>query len=241
MVAQAAGTRLETTAGWPIEWLLHQAIRIVAGPGTAASLWFMYYLIPVTIVLWATRAAPKAIGDHRTRVLFGCVISALILPYGLVGAIDANLVWSGFGWALGYAILGYVIISASPPRRWISASSYLGATVGLLVAERLIGYDRWEMAYNGPLVLLQAIGLIGLIRSVRIPVRWQPALAHAARLTFGVYLVHLVFVQAFRITIGATLMPLLLVLLASWTGTVILSFATVAVWHRRSRLERLLG
>jgi surface polysaccharide O-acyltransferase-like enzyme len=241
VVAQSAGKHLEAAAGWPIDWLLHEATLIVAGPGTAASLWFMYYLIPVTIVLWVVKVAPKAITAGRTRTAFGCAIAALILPYGLVGAFQAQLAWSSFGWAVGYAVLGYVIISATPPRRWISVSLYLGATAGLVVAERLIGYGHWGMAYNGPLVLAQTVGLVGLLRSVRIPDRWQRTLADAAKLTFGVYLVHLVFVQAFRITIGTTSVPQIAVLVISWVGTVTISFVVVALWHRHPRLQRVLG
>ena len=160
---------------------------------------------------------------------------------GLVGAVHVTLGWSGYGWTVGYAVLGYVVLSDPAPRRWVSALMYLSSTGVLVIAERTFGYDQWEMAYNGPLVLVQAIGLIGLVRSVHMRDRLGGPLAHAAQLTFGVYLVHLVFVQAFRITLGAASLPRFVLLLVSWTGTVALSFAVVALWHRRPRLIRFLG
>ena len=67
-VAEAAGTHLGAAPGWPVNWLLGEATLIVAGPGTAANLWFMYYLIPITIVLWAVRVAPTKMSSAPAPV-----------------------------------------------------------------------------------------------------------------------------------------------------------------------------
>ena len=241
VVARAAERPIERAADWPVGWLLREMTLILAGPGTAASLWFLYFLVPLTLLIWVIRVAPRAIADRRIRVPFGGAIAALILPYGLVGAFQANISWAAFAWAVGYAVLGYVLLSIDPPRRRVSVPLFLGTTIGLVVAEQLIGYDHWEMANNGPLVFVQTIGLIGLVRSIRIGDRWKGPLATAATLTFGVYLVHLVFVQMFQITLGTSSLPQLLVLGVSWLGTLTLSFAAVALWHRRPTLIRILG
>jgi surface polysaccharide O-acyltransferase-like enzyme len=201
----------------------------------------MYYLIPLTIVLWLVRVVPRAIAESRTRVVFGVAAATLILPYGSVGAFNVGLSWAPFGYALGYAVLGYVVISAGPPRRSISLALFFGATAGLVVAEQLIGYNQWEMSYPGPLVFAQTIALIGLVRSVSIPDRWHGTIARAAKLTFGVYLLHLIFVQGFMITLYTWPVPDILMLVISWLATVTLSFAMVAGWHRIRGLERILG
>ena len=239
--AQVHGWRLATPGQFPTDWLLWEANRGMAGPGTAAHLWFLYFLVPITVAIWLIQVAPRAVSDSRTRVAFGCAAAALVLPFGLAGSLYVNVSWVPYGWALGYAVLGYVIISSSPPRAWISAALFLGATAGLIVTEQLIGYDHWGMAYPGPLVFAQTIGLIGLVRTVHIPDRWRGAIASAAKLTFGVYLLHLLFVVGFQLTLDTWQIPRMLTLVISWSATVVLSFALVACWHRFRALERLLG
>ena len=132
-------------------------------------------------------------------------------------------------------------MEVSPPARWLSGTLYVGATVGLIVAERAIGYNQWEMAYPGPLVLVQTIGLVGLIRSVQVPSALRSPVASLARLTFGVYLVHLLFVQGFAITLDKSATALSIGLAVRWLVTVAGSFAAVAVWHKFGRLDRILG
>ncbi len=241
IVAQANGTALWAGDSGPIGWLLREAAGIAFGPGTGPHLWFMYYLVPLTIVLWLVQVAPAAIGDPRERRTVGIAAAGLLLPYGVVGLFGATLSWSVFGWALGYAVLGYVLIEVDPPGRWLSGTLYIGATVALVVAERLVGYNQWEMAYPGPLVLVQTIGLIGLARSLHVPVRWDGLVTATAKLTFGVYLVHLLFVQGFAITLNKSSTPLSVVLIVNWLTTVAMSFIAVAAWHRVRGLDRILG
>lgn len=240
-VSRAKGSYPWPAGSGPVDWLLKGAGAIAFGPGTAPHLWFMYYLVPVTVTIWLVRVGPRTIASPRSRSAFVLVVAGLIVPYGLVGAVGATLSWSIFGWALGYALLGHVLLETAAPRRWVSAGLFLGATAGLLVAERAIGYNQWEMAYPGPLVMAQTIGLIGLVRAIRIPDRWAPRLLAAAELTFGVYLAHLLFVQSFAIAIGRPQMPLSLALAVTWLATLVLSFALVGAWHRVPNAERVLG
>ena len=239
-VAPANGTRLWTTSGGPGDWLLREATAILAGPGTRDHLWFMYYLVALTMVLWLVQVAPRVLVEIRTRWVAGCVAAAVILPYGLAPAFHASVSWDGFGWALGYAVLGYLVFTAKPPSRSLSLALYLGSVAALVVLERLTGYNTWPASYFGPLVLAATIGLIGVLRSISIPGRWQPATLAAAKLTFGVYLVHPLVLDLFRVTIGKSSAPDLLVLVVSWLGAVVLSFGLAALWHR-ARLGRVLG
>jgi surface polysaccharide O-acyltransferase-like enzyme len=241
VVAQVHGWELATNGHAPIRWLLREAMVALVGPGTGAHLWFLYYLVPVTVVVWMIQVAPRAVSDGRIRLAFGCAAAALVLPFGLAGSFFSSVSWVPYGWALGYAVLGYVVISAAPPRTWISAVLYLGATAALVVTEQLIGYDHWQMSYAGPLVFVQTLGLIGLVRTAHIPERRRGFIAAAAKLTFGVYLVHLLFVQGFYLTLFTWRIPEVLMLLISLPITVVASFAVVACWHRVPGLEKLLG
>jgi surface polysaccharide O-acyltransferase-like enzyme len=223
-------------------WLAQEATRTIVGPGTSSQLWFLYYLIPVTAALWLVRVAPQAISDRRTRTAFYCTAAALIVPFGLSGSFFDGPSWVPFGWALACAVAGFVILSTPPLRLWASAILFVGATAALVVAALSIGYDRWTMAYPGPLVLAQTIGMIGLARGVRLPQRWQSTVIALGKLTFGVYLVHLVFLQAFGMTIyEAPAIPYIPLLLGSWIAAVALSFGATALWHRSRRLESFLG
>jgi surface polysaccharide O-acyltransferase-like enzyme len=240
VTAQANGWQLGRPGHIPKDWLLQEATSALAGPGTGPQLWFLYYLIPMTLVLWLVRAAPHSISDRRTRIAVWCAAAGLIIPFGLAGTLYGSVSWVPFGWALGYGILGYVVLSTAPPR-WASVALFLGATAALVVTEQMYGYDQWEMSYAGPLVFAETVGLIGLVRSLHISDRWRGVVAGLAGLTFGVYLVHALFVQGFMLTLYRWQIPPMVMLVVSWSATVLVSFALVALWHRIRALEWLLG
>ena len=124
---------------------------------------------------------------------------------------------------------------------WISGALYIGATATLVVAERLVGYNQWEIAYPGPLALLQTIGLIGLVRTVSLLPTLQGQVMRVAQLTFGLYFVHLLFVQGIVIALNESSAALSVRLTVLWLVTVIGSFASVALWYRTGRLIRIVG
>jgi len=241
VIAQINGVRLWEATEGPGGWLWEEASAALWGPGTRIHLWFMYYLVALTLALWLLRVAPKSAEGEMTRLAVGTAAAMLIVPFSLAAALRTNLSWASFGWAIGYAVIGYVMLSLPAPRRWISAAVYVGATFGLVVAEQLIGFYQWPMIETSPLILLQTLGLIGLVRSVRLPESWKPRVIAAARLTFGVYLVHLIFLDAVRLILARTDTSLLLALTMNWLVPVVCSFGVVALWHRSQTIGRLLG
>jgi surface polysaccharide O-acyltransferase-like enzyme len=225
----------------PPDWLAAELRLVLAGPGTANHLWFMYYLVPLTLAIWLIRVAPRAVLEPQIRPVFIVAVLALMLPFGLTGMAGVDLAWGDFGWAIGYALLGYLLLSTAPPRPWISALLYLGASAGLVLATRATGYGKWDLLFPGPLIICQTVGAIGLIRSIRFPERWHGPILKAASLTFGVFLVHQLFTYFFGLTLYTWPIPHLLILSTAIVGTVVLSFGAVAAWHRVPLLRQLLG
>ena len=90
VVAEANRTMLWPKDGDPFDWLLREARVIAFGPGTAPHLWFLYYLVPLSIAIWLIQVAPRSIGQRRTLRVVGVAAAALILPYGVVGLFNAT-------------------------------------------------------------------------------------------------------------------------------------------------------
>jgi surface polysaccharide O-acyltransferase-like enzyme len=223
------------------DWLTGSVQAIVFGPGTKLQLWFMYYLIALTIVFWLIRVAPMAIADRRTMLVFVGAAMMLTVPYGVAPIFGLDVSWSGFGYAFGYAALGYVLFSVAAPPRWLSAVLVLGSTAALVMADRMVGHDGWELANAGPLYVLQTIGVIGLVRTIRFPDDWQAMVRSTARLTFGVYFVHTLVQDVLHLTIARAPVPVSISLCLTTAGAIVLSFALVALWHRIRVLQFLMG
>jgi surface polysaccharide O-acyltransferase-like enzyme len=230
-------------ASWPAagDWLTGSVRAIVFGPGTKLQLWFMYYLIALTIVFWLIRVAPTATADRRTGLAFGGAAVLLTVPYGVAPIFGIDVSWSAFGYAFGYAALGYLLFSAAVPPRWLSGALVLGSTAALIVADRLVGYNGWELDNAGPLYVVQTIGVICFVRTIHIPDARRGMVLRAARLTFGVYLVHTLVLDLLHLTIARAPMPVSVSLFLTTVGAIVLSFALVALWHRSRGLQLLLG
>jgi surface polysaccharide O-acyltransferase-like enzyme len=103
------------------------------------------------------------------------------------------------------------------------------------------GYDSWPSTGVSPLVVVGTIGLISAVNGLSVPQKWVPFVLGAARLTFGVYLVHPIVLDALRLTIGRTALSPSVIVLALWALGVIISFALVWLWSRSQTLSRVLG
>jgi surface polysaccharide O-acyltransferase-like enzyme len=241
LMARANHIHLWSDSKGPGDWLLQEATKMLVGPGTSAHLWFMYPLVAVTVVLWLIRVGPRVITEERLRLPFALLVGLLVLPYGVAPAFKVGVDWAGFGWALGCAIFGYVYLSAPPPRLRLSLALYLGATLAMLVTARMFGFERWPMSVAGPMVAAQAIGVIGIVRSVRIPVSWRPRVIALAGCTYGVYFFHMAVLRALRLFLIDKGLPETTVLVATSVGTVALAYAAVYTWHRSRALRALMA
>lgn len=244
-VAQAA---IYHTTAWlklaPGDWLLRELTLTIAGPGVRPHLWFMYVLAGLTLAVWLARAVPREL-TLRPTVVYAAAAIALLMLFGLPAPFVAPYL-QGFVWTLGYAALGYVVLEAKTPPLPAALVLYVAASVLLVVAGLALGPNSWAYAYPGPLTVAATIGLLWVIRGVRVPQRMVPIVLTAGGLTFGVYLGHLLvldYVGVISSTPGALLYGLTRPahLAYALVATVLISFGVTWLWHRSRKLSLLLG
>ena len=229
--------------GKPGVWLGDQLVRILAGPGTRTSLWFMYYALAMTVAIWLVAAARPAVAGFRTA--YAAIGAGLVLAFGLAAAFKVSLSWETFGWTLGYAALGVVLIETPAKRRWAGALAF-GVGAGLTVAGiAWRGYDTWPSLYFSPAVLLATVGVLVAVAGTAVPERWAALVTKLGALTFGVYFVHPLFLDVMRLASrnGGPLdaVPLAARLVLTWVVAIVGAFGAAALWHRSERLARILG
>jgi hypothetical protein len=204
----------------------------------------MYTLAGLTLAIWLARAIPREL-TLRPTVVYAAAGFALLMLFGLPAPFAAPS-WQGFVWALGYAALGYVALEADAPPFPIALAVYVAASLLLVIAGLTLGPNSWPYSNPGPLTAAATIGLLWVIRGVRVPQRVVPMVLSAASLSFGVYLCHLLvidYVLVISSTPGALLYGLSRPanLVYALAATVLLSFAVVWLWHRSRKLSFLLG
>ena len=241
LVAGAIGNRL-WEAGGELAWLGNVVAGFLDGSGTRTSLWFLYYALALTIAIWLIQAARSSSG--RDRTIYTAIAAGLILAFGFAAAAGVTLRWQAFGWALGYAALGYAVLE-SAPRRLLGALAYIVGAGATVVGIAALGYDTWPSLYFSPMVLLATLGALWALTRIKLAKRWEPWVVRLGALTFGVYLVHPLVLDVLRLSSrpGGVLhqVPLSVRVLLTWAVAVVVSFALVALWHRSRTLARILG
>ncbi|HEY5435576.1 MAG TPA: acyltransferase [Candidatus Limnocylindrales bacterium] len=155
----------------PGDWLLRQLTLTIAGPGVRPHLWFMYALAGLTLAIWLVRAIPREL-TLRPTIVYAAAGFALLMLFGLPAPFVAPYL-QGFVWTLGYAALGYVALEADTPPLPIALALYVAASLLLVVAGLTLGPNSWAYSYPGPLTVAATIGLLWVIRGVRVPQRAQ--------------------------------------------------------------------
>jgi peptidoglycan/LPS O-acetylase OafA/YrhL len=196
----------------------------------------------LTLSIWLIRSAGVPI--RGSRLLYAAAALALVLPMGIATALDRTVSWGLFGWAMGYAALG-VLLLESPPHRRLGAVLYGSAVAALVLLVSAIGEHTWPTAFTSPFRVVAALGMVWMLVGLTMTPGLRFAAIRLGGLTFGVYLVHPLLLQLVRL-VGRPGWPL--ELLPTWAhlGLMLLvaivgSFALVALWHRSALLTRWLG
>jgi surface polysaccharide O-acyltransferase-like enzyme len=187
-------------------------------------------------VVWG--AAIIAIGINVLDPLFGWLA-------GTGSAPDLVTWWIPF---LGYFLLGYAIHTAKPRvgRPWL-----VGVLIVAIAAQAVgywwgIGHDQMLRGYLENYLCLPtvvaAVALFALLRaSDQGSGSAHPLLARLSVLTFGVYLGHLMIAVGLMHLGHLDSNANVLVLLAAWVATVVLSFAAASVAIRIPVVRRVVG
>jgi surface polysaccharide O-acyltransferase-like enzyme len=261
LISDAARVMLSGPPPWAatdfVHWFSIKLQLVFYGPGVKGQLWFMYFLIPMTIVIWLVQAIPRpgphpsAGGDVQRPFPWGYAITAAAF-LGLFAAIalfHLRASWTGFGWTLAYAALGYVLLGTGRlghPRAGLAL--YVGASAVILALGSTLGYNTWPFFNQAPTVAIAMVGLLlaapTILRLEARP-RWSELALRAGGLSYGVYFAHFLVLDWLRLVIlrvdAVAPIPGPLKLVGLLVGTIVLTFALAAFWHRSRRATTLLG
>lgn len=241
VLANADGTQ-PWARGRELEWVGANVSRVLSGPGPGSTLWFVYYAIALTVAIWLVRSAAST--KEPARPAYIAIAAALIAAFGVAAAFRVTLSWETFGWAIGYAAIGYAIIEG-PSRPRLGVVAFVAGAAATVTAIAALGYNTWPLLYVSPTVILTTLGALWLMNRATLPPRLEPLIVRLGALTFGVYLAHPLVLVGLRVAArpGGPLgsLPATVVVVLTWLTVVVVSFAIVALWHRSRLLVRILG
>jgi surface polysaccharide O-acyltransferase-like enzyme len=226
-----------------IDWLEGEAQLFYNGTGVRAQLWFMYFLIVATLVVWVVQAAGRT--RHWATYAAGC--AGLVMVWGAPPIFGVAAAWTTAAWFVGYFGLGWILLTRPAPQlgeRLLALALFLGAS-GTLLYANLVGIG-WAQSFVSPIVLIAAVGaLIGLSGLTPAAPQWRWCINGLGALTYGVFLVHELSLDLIYLawrpggpiaffTAGERVVLLL-------PASALLSFGLAWLWHRRRILTLLLG
>ncbi len=225
-------------------WVGDRARIMLLGPGVTYHLWFMYLLLPMTVILWLVRARPAfydgSPSARRDWIFYGLVAGSLVGLYGVVAGLGLTLSWPEVAWAVAYGALGYAVLEGPRPL-WAVGLGVYAVAVGCLT---VLSVNRLPLLTEGLPMIMATVGILWVIRCIEIPLRLRLPLAAVASLVFGEYLVHVMVLRfaqslANKIPFTADLeLPRLVLTFALVTAV---SFAAAWTWHRSRHLRTILG
>ncbi len=215
----------------------------------AFHLWYLYAYVPVILLL----SVILLVRDGKRPWGAGALLLGLALAPSLLGDLAEQLdlslppfAWRFSAYQVAYAIAGAVLLSlprsavAGRRRRLLWLAGGLCAWGAVAVYEYQVSYPS---PYAAVVVALLAGTLLMALNRVRVPERFRPLLGRLAGVSFGAYLVHLLFLEVLAPHVvsadagGPAAAGTLVVLTLA---TVVLSFAAALGWTRLG-LSRWLG
>ncbi|MBO5513690.1 MAG: acyltransferase [Mogibacterium sp.] len=169
-----------------------------------AYLWYLYLMITVYLLLPLLRKAAFAMSDKGLWLLSGALIAiAILLQFYLMGSVEGSPAFIGIIASLqlligclAYVFIGRLIFMKRLDSR-ICIALLVITTVALAVATYKAGQTTDDpshiSAYCSPLVVLQSISIYSLLLGIKAEA--GPLIRSADKCTFGIYLIHMIFVR----------------------------------------------
>ena len=169
-----------------------------------AYLWYLYLMITVYLLLPLLRKAAFAMSDKGLWLLSGALIAiAILLQFYLMGSVEGSPAFIGIVASLqlligclAYVFIGRLIFMKRLDSR-ICIALLVITTVALAVATYKAGQttddSSYISAYCSPLVVLQSISIYSLLLGIKAEA--GPLIRSADKCTFGIYLIHMIFVR----------------------------------------------
>ena len=162
-----------------------------------AYLWYLYMMLAVYLLMPLFKAIVNRATDRQLAILTAAVLLICsVLPLAAYLGIDAALyipTWIVYG---AYLFIGFLLYRHNMDWR-IAAAMLLICTVALpLITVRLAPTDidpSGLTAYNSPLVVMQSAAVFSLM--LRIKRKAGRLIESIDRCSFGIYLIHMIFVR----------------------------------------------
>lgn len=191
--------------------VLSALLSILAGP-VADHLWFLYVLIGLYLAVplfWKWLE-----GDSDRLVMYFLALWFIFVPLknivSMLFAIEIGFNFPLAGEYAGYFLLGHWLGKRQIPPAWRAAglfAFFLAASLAIygnyarsLAAAR---FDNFFDNYLGLLVFIEVAGLLVFLPGIEkrlhaLPTFAQNSLVNLGAASYGVYLVHMIFIEAFR-------------------------------------------
>lgn len=161
-----------------------------------AYLWYLYLMIALYLLMPLLRLATARLTDGQLAglTIALAVIAAVPLVYYAGVTADLHLI----AWAIypAYLFAGYLLYRHGMDARLAAAVLALTAVLMPLLTVKLsaVGIDPSGLtAYNSPLTALQSAAVFSLL--LRIQKSDEGVVASIDRCSFGIYLIHMVFLR----------------------------------------------
>lgn len=226
------------------EWylLIPKCILRVIQNQSWDHLWYIYLLIGLYILTPFTKAAIKSLNEDS---LFALIVVLYFLNYirpaaNVIFGIEISNLWIAANGYYTYYLMGYYL---SIDTNRIVRHKKILYCLALISMTFMLGFDSWLIISKGvysewireanPLVPLIAVSIFVFVKDrVNDDVVLPPICKSIVRCSFGIYLLHPVFINFIYKVAGITprSMPIILgivilyfcVLLLSWVSTIIL-------------------
>lgn len=218
--------------------------RAVLGEPAAPHLWYLYAYIPLLLVLGSVTLLVRRIVPWLALAGVG-VAAAIPASVSLVAAHAGwhmrDQEWGLPLYVLGYALLGAAVFALSRPlshhMRVVVLAALVAWTAGMVALAYAIGYQG-VFAYATVFVAVQAVLACLTLNGVQVPARLARPVASLAEASFGVYLVHLLVLQALTLVLGRA--SHLVGGVQAWWSIPLLTVATLAIsWALASGWARI--
>ena len=161
-----------------------------------AYLWYLYMMLAIYLLLPLFKATVNRATDRQLGMLLAAVLLICsVLPFTSYLGVDAALyipTWIVYG---AYLLIGFLLYRHNMDWRIAAAMLVLCTAALPFMTFRLMPADIAAdlSAYNSPLVVMQSAAVFSLM--LRIKSKTGRLVENIDRCSFGIYLIHMIFVR----------------------------------------------
>lgn len=172
-----------------------------------AYLWYLYLMLALYLLMPFFRMITARASDRQLLyIVSAMLLISSVLPLGAYAGIDAAAYIPTQIVYAAYLFIGYLLFRHTPDAK-ISSAVFVICTIALAyITHTLTGTDidpAGLNSYNSPLVVLQSAAVFSLM--LHIKRSSEGIIESIDRCTFGIYLIHMIFVRLTMKEMGVNL------------------------------------